>query len=97
VSRSVLSRRTVLRGLLRGAAVSVALPPLEAMLGVNGDALADGTALPTRFGVWFFGNGVRLDRWVPADTGARCPPTATPSPSCRGWRSRPRPTPTTLA
>ncbi len=76
MSRSVLSRRTVLRGLLRGAAVSVALPPLEAMLGVNGDALADGTALPTRFGVWFFGNGVRLDRWVPADTGAGWTPSA---------------------
>lgn len=75
MSRFTLDRRALLRGLLRGAAVSVALPPLEAMLGVNGDALADGTALPTRFGVWFFGNGVRLEKWVPGNTGAGWTPS----------------------
>jgi hypothetical protein len=31
-----LHRRSLLRGVLRGAAVSVALPPLEAMLNING-------------------------------------------------------------
>jgi hypothetical protein len=67
--KGVMDRRTVLRGLLRGAAVAVALPPLEAMLGPHGGALADGTALPTRFGVWFWGCGVRPETWNPSGTG----------------------------
>ena len=75
MKRHVLDRRAVLRGLVGGAAVSVALPPLEAMLGVNGDALADGTALPSRFGVWFWGNGVRPETWVPAATGTGWTPS----------------------
>lgn len=76
MSRFTLDRRAVLRGLLGGVGVSVGLPPLEAMLGVNGDALADGTALPTRFGVWFWGNGVRPDHWVPATTGTGWTPSS---------------------
>lgn len=64
-----LDRRTVLRGLLAGAAVSVALPTLECMLNANGTAYADGEELPTRFGVWFWGNGVRPEVWVPTGTG----------------------------
>lgn len=67
--RKPLSRRTLLRGLVAGSAVAVALPPLEIMLGVNGEALADGEALPTRFGLWFWGNGVKPDRWVPPTQG----------------------------
>lgn len=68
-----LDRRTVLRGLLAGAAVSVALPPLEIMLNTNGTALADGGELPDRFGVWFWGNGVRPEHWVPTSTGSGYP------------------------
>ena len=64
-----LSRRTLLRGLWRGAVVGVALPPLEAMLAASGAALADGSALPSRFGVWSWGNGVKLDRWLPEGVG----------------------------
>lgn len=64
-----LDRRTVLRGLLAGAAVSIALPPLEVMLDTTGTALADGTGLPDRFGVWFWGNGVRPEIWSPSGTG----------------------------
>jgi hypothetical protein len=64
-----LSRRTVLRGLAGGAAVSVALPPLEAMLNVNGTAYANGDGLPTRFISFFWGNGVILDRFEPSVTG----------------------------
>lgn len=75
-----LSRRTLLRGAVRGAAVAVALPPLEAMLGPSGTALADGTALPTRFGVWFWGNGVKTDRWVPSTTGANWEPNVETEP-----------------
>jgi hypothetical protein len=66
-----LERRTVLRGLLGGAAVSVALPTLEAMLNGNGTALAAGGKLPRRMGVFFWGNGIRHKFWVPAQRGAR--------------------------
>jgi hypothetical protein len=60
-----LSRRALLRGALGALTASVALPPLEAMLNLHGDALADGDPLPTPFGVWFWGNGVRPERWIP--------------------------------
>lgn len=65
MTRRSLSRRTLLRGVLRGAAVAVALPPLEAMLHPNGAALADGGPLPSRFGLWYWGNGVKPDQWLP--------------------------------
>jgi hypothetical protein len=66
-----LSRRAMLRGALGGAAVTVGLPPLEAMLNLHGTALAGGRPLPRRLGVWFWGNGVRLDKWVPKERGRR--------------------------
>ena len=66
ISRSMISRRTVLRGRLAGgAAVSVPLPRLCGMLNDNGTAYAAGGALPVRFGTWFFGNGIIPSRWVP--------------------------------
>lgn len=74
-----LHRRTMLRGMMGGSAVALALPPLEAMLNANGDALAHGGELPRRMITWFFGNGVALNdpnntgagiRWSPAATGA---------------------------
>ena len=65
-----IRRRSVLRGIACGAGVSVGLPVLEAMLDSHGRALADGTALPKRFGVFFWGNGVRLASYVPSATGA---------------------------
>ena len=68
-----LSRRAVLRGLVSGAAVSVSLPVLDVMLDTHGRALADGTPLPKRFGVFFWGNGVRLAQFVPSATGADYP------------------------
>lgn len=67
--RNVLSRRTLLRGMLGGAMTAVALPTLEAMLNTHGTALADGNPLPQRLITWFFGNGVRLNRWVPKAQG----------------------------
>ncbi len=67
--RPLPTRRTVLRGLLAGSAVGVGLPVLECMLGPHGRALADGGALPRRFGLFFWGNGMLPDRWTPDGTG----------------------------
>jgi hypothetical protein len=66
-----LDRRTLLRGVLGGAAVGVALPTLEAMLNGNGTALAAGQRLPRRLGVFFWGNGIRHNFWVPAQRGPK--------------------------
>jgi hypothetical protein len=60
MKRFRLSRRTMLRGLVGGSAVALALPPLEAMLDAHGEAHADGTPLPRRLVTWFWGNGVAL-------------------------------------
>jgi Protein of unknown function (DUF1552) len=65
-----VSRRSVLRGMLYGGAVSIGLPTLEIMLNGNGSAYAQGAPLPKRFGVFFWGNGVRLKQWTPSATGA---------------------------
>lgn len=71
-----LHRRTMLRGMLGGTAVALALPPLEAMLNAHGDALADGSALPRRFVTWFFGNGVAVIDTGNPGAGIRWTPTA---------------------
>lgn len=63
------TRRRVLRGMLNGVAVTVALPFLECFLNGNGDALADGTPLPVRFGTWFWGLGVNAPIFVPKKLG----------------------------
>ena len=65
-----LDRRALLRGAFGGAAASVALPALEAMLNTSGTALAGGKPLPKRLGVFFWGNGVRHKRWNPELRGA---------------------------
>lgn len=70
MSKFTLSRRTMLRGIVSGIACAVALPPLEAMLNPHGTHLANGAPLPIRFMTWFFGNGVRLDRWTPPSQGS---------------------------
>ena len=70
MGRFTLDRRTVLRGMLGGAAAAVALPTLEAMLNENGDALAGGTPLPKRFMTWFFGNGIVPERFEPTGQGS---------------------------
>ncbi len=70
MSKIETGRRTFLRGVLGGVAISLALPRLEFMLNSHGTAYADGAALPRRFGVWAFANGVHLKRWVPAEIGS---------------------------
>jgi uncharacterized protein DUF1552 len=75
-SKFRLSRRTFLRGIAGGAAISFGLPPLEAMFNGNGTLLANGGSIPKRFGVWFWGNGIRRSEWIPD----------TPGP---GWEAKP--------
>lgn len=67
--RRHVPRRTFLRGLLGGAAVSVSLPLLDVMLDSNGTALAQGSPMPRRFGVFYWGGGIVHDAWVPETTG----------------------------
>ena len=47
------------------------------MFNANGTAHAQGAPLPRRLGIFFWGGGVKHDRWNPATTG----PTWTPSPA----------------
>jgi hypothetical protein len=74
--RLKLDRRTVLKGTAAGIAVGFGLPPLEAMFNSNGDALAQGQPIPVRMGIFFWGDGVKPDRWVPELTGAGWAPSA---------------------
>ncbi|MBX7115609.1 MAG: DUF1552 domain-containing protein [Myxococcaceae bacterium] len=73
-SKFEIDRRTLLRGMFRGAAVTVALPMFEAMMNGNGTALAAGGAFPHRFIVWFWGNGVMPDWWEPKTEGPNWEP-----------------------
>ncbi len=75
-----ISRRTALRGLLGGTAVTVGLPPLEAMLDSNGVRYADGAEIPKRFGLCFWGNGVNQKFWTPTGTGTSWTPSVTLDP-----------------
>src|SRR5579863_8826181 len=64
------------RRLLKGAAIAIGLPPLEAMFDSKGIAYAAepaaklGAAVPeSRFVLWFNGNGVVEKFWIPTETG----------------------------
>jgi len=59
------SRRTM----LGTAGAVLALPILEAQLNGHGTAFADEVPLPTFFGVFSWGNGVRPEFWIPAAAG----------------------------
>lgn len=67
--KNELSRRTVLRGMIGGMAISIGLPLLDVFLNDNGTALAGGAPLPLRFGTWFWGCGMNPDRWAPPTEG----------------------------
>jgi hypothetical protein len=70
MSRGVIPRRTVLRGMIAGGiGITVPLPRMIGMLNGNGTAYANGAPLPTRYGTWFFGNGILPAQWVPTATG----------------------------
>jgi Protein of unknown function (DUF1552) len=65
------NRRTLLRGMLGGATIGVALPFLDMFLDGNGQAMAaTGQRIPVRFGTWIWGCGFVPERWVPTATGA---------------------------
>lgn len=77
MKKTKLSRRTMLRGMIGGAAVSIGLPALEVFLDNHGKAYAAGDALPKRFGIFFWGNGMLPDKWTPTKTGANWDPSPT--------------------
>ena len=68
VSVATPSRRRFLRGMLQGSAVFVGLPLLES-LARRGQAHACGGVIPKRFGVFFWGNGIVPDKWLPTADG----------------------------
>lgn len=71
ISSIKAGRRAVLRGMLAGGVVTVALPFLDCFLDTNGTALAaTGAPLPNRFGTWFWGCGLTPGRWEPKQIGA---------------------------
>ena len=65
-----LQRRTVLRGMMGGIAVTVGLPLLDCFLNERGSALAaGGEALPPVFGTWFQHLGLNPGMWEPKTVG----------------------------
>jgi Protein of unknown function (DUF1552) len=72
-----ISRRKLLHGLGASTAIRIGLPPLEIMFNSDGTAYAGETAagriaespIPSRFVLWFNGNGIPERYWIPADTG----------------------------
>src|SRR5579862_4920582 len=67
-----LSRRQVMRGMLGGTAVTVALPLLECFLDQNGTAYAaTGKSLTPCFGSWFFALGLVPRIWIPKEIGGQ--------------------------
>ncbi|MHB1207626.1 MAG: DUF1552 domain-containing protein [Rhodospirillaceae bacterium] len=64
-----LTKRTMLRGAVGGAAVAVGLPFLDCFLNGNGTALATGQTLPPVFGTWFQHLGLNPGMWAPKTVG----------------------------
>ncbi len=65
------SRRTVLRGVLDGVAVALALPWLESLGGFGPTARAGtSSGFPLRFALYAWGNGNNPDRWLPIGEGS---------------------------
>src|SRR5262245_44518837 len=73
MARSPLSRRRFLRGVTLTGGVRVGLPPLAAMFNSHGTAYAAEreavSAAPSRFVLWFNGNGIPERYWIPRETG----------------------------
>lgn len=73
MASKAVSRRSFLRGVGLGSmAVRIGLPPLAAMFNSTGTAYAAKTGLSpieSRFVLWFNGNGVVENYWVPREVG----------------------------
>jgi hypothetical protein len=70
-TKTLASRRRVLRGMMGGAAVTVGLPMLDCFLNTNGTAFAaTGKELPPVFATWFWGMGLTPGRWEPKTIGS---------------------------
>jgi hypothetical protein len=65
-----LNRRRVMRGMLNGGAVTVALPLLNCFLNGNGNAMANGQAMPVRLGTYYWALGMTKSIFVPKKLGA---------------------------
>ena len=65
-----ISRRFALQGAVGGIGVSLWLPILDAMCNDHGTAFAQGEALPTSFGIFFWGNGYTPADWNATGSGA---------------------------
>jgi hypothetical protein len=71
-----LSRRSFLKGVsVGGSVVKIGLPPLTAMFNSSGTAYGAGArtatkAIEPRFVLWFNGNGILENYWMPRETGA---------------------------
>ena len=63
------NRRQVLKGMVKGVGVTVALPFLDYFLNGNGTAMASGAPMPVRFGTWGYGLGGTGKLFVPQQTG----------------------------
>jgi hypothetical protein len=77
-----VSRRFALQGAVGGIGVSIWLPILDAMCNDHGTAFAQGEALPTSFGIFYYGNGNNPAEFLPTGTGSgaswQLPPTMQP-------------------
>ncbi len=75
-----VSRRFALQGAVGGVGVALWLPIMDAMCDDNGEAFAQGDALPTTFGIFFWGNGYNPPEFTASGSGAtwQLPPTMQP-------------------
>ena len=62
-----MNRRQFLRGMMAGSMVTLQLPLLEMFM--SREALAQDGGFPLRFGMFYWGNGMRPHQWVPKEEG----------------------------
>lgn len=62
-----MNRRQFLRGMMAGSVVTLQLPLLEMFM--SRQALAQDGGFPLRFGMFYWGNGMRPFQWVPKEEG----------------------------
>ena len=68
-----LNRRTMFKGMFGASTLAFGLPWLEAMTMGTAHASED-DGIPTRMGVWFWGNGIRKEHWIPDEVGLNWQP-----------------------